>query len=398
MSACKIVTIKAKHKLFKKGEPATAIELVELEEVGNTVITGKDQYEVGDKVLFIQPDYSIPDTPFFSAYHYPDGDASKSRLGSNGRIKAIKFNLSVAEDNNDPVYSYGIIMDADQLIFKHADDEEKIDELLGVTKWNEPEEVSVGGGFTGPADAAPFPEGMYKTDEENINNLWNTLKYPVQLIGTHKVDGSSITVYCKKDKNLDWKSGICSRSQEKKLTYKKVVGMRRPSIIEWFKKYIFRKKLDLRIFNEVESTSEFIVYGKPYLNILERYCKLNNTEIALRGELCGKGLRGSGNKNNPTVKEDPHVKFYAIDNFDVHGRAYRVNEIAFDVLIGVLGFTRCPILFKDTFYSRQEIEAKCQEMFDHFAKSKILIEGVVLKTIDGTWSAKLMNLEYDSKK
>jgi hypothetical protein len=31
-------------------------------------------------------------------------------------------------------------------------------------------------------------------------------------------------------------------------------------------------------------------------------------------------------------------------------------------------------------------------------QKKILVEGVVLKSLDGSWSAKLMNLEYDAKK
>jgi hypothetical protein len=403
MSACKIVTVKAKHKLYKKGEPATSIELIELEEVGNTIVSQLDLYQVGDKALFIQPDYSIPETPFFSEYHYPDGDKAKSKLGSNGRIKAIKFNLSTAVDNNDPVYSYGILIPYSEFQkmknYKASlADEEKLDEFLGVTKWSEPEEKSIGGGISGTADSAPFPQGMYKTDEENVNNLWNTLKYPVEIIGSQKIDGSSITIYCIKDKKGGWKSGICSRAWEKKLTYNKVVGVRKLSILEWIKKNIFRSKIDIRIFEEVEATSDFVVYGKPYLVRLEEYCKKNDMELVLRGELCGRGLRGSGNKNNPTVKEDPHVKFYAVDDIDIHGIAHRTGEVAFNVIMGALRFTRCPITFIKTFNSREEIEAKCQEIFDTFKNNKILIEGIVLKTLDGKWSAKLMNLEYDSKK
>jgi hypothetical protein len=317
-------------------------------------------------------------------------------LGSNGRIKAIKFNLSVAADDNTPVYSYGILMEADKNLISLGEKDGQLDVVLGVTKWNEPEEKTTGGGISGTADSAPFPEGLYKTDEENINNLWNTVKYPVELIGTHKVDGSSITIYCKKKKG-EWKSGICSRTLEKKLFYKKVTGYKKPTVLEWIKKNILRMKIDLRIFELVPATSEFVVIGLQYLNKLEEYCKEYDKEISLRGELCGKGLRGSGNKNNPTVSEDPHVKFYAADSLE-EGIARRMGEYTFNALTVALGITRCPVLFCDTFNSREEIEAKCQEMFDDFKSQKILIEGVVLKTLDGKWSAKLMNLEYDSKK
>jgi hypothetical protein len=397
MSACKVVTIKANHELYKKGEPATSIELVELEEVGNTIVAEKGRYMVGDQVLFIQPDYCLPDTPNFSEFYYPGGDASKSRLGSHGRIKAIKFNLSLAPDNNDPVYSYGIVRDLTPDVLKFIGREDELDKIIGITKWSEPEEKTSGGGVGGSADSAPFPEGLYKTDEENINNVWNTIKYPVELIGTQKIDGSSITSYCKQDSKGKWKAGICSRTLEKKLVYKKVVGFKKPTILQWIKKNIFRKEIDLRIFNLVPATSDFVVVGGPYLKLLEEYCKQYNEGISLRGELCGKGLRGSGNKNNPTVTETPHVEFYAADDID-NGIARRMGEHMFDALVGALGVKRCPILFTETFNSREEIEAKCQEMFDYFKSQKILIEGVVLKTLDGKWSAKLMNLEYDAKK
>ncbi len=68
MKACKIVTIKNKKKLFKGEEPAKTIELIELEEVGNTIVAQIDLYQIGDKALFIQPDYCIPDIPFFTFY------------------------------------------------------------------------------------------------------------------------------------------------------------------------------------------------------------------------------------------------------------------------------------------------------------------------------------------
>jgi len=51
MSGSSIVTIKEIIPLFKGEERANAIELVSLEEVGNTVVALKDLYSVGDKAL-----------------------------------------------------------------------------------------------------------------------------------------------------------------------------------------------------------------------------------------------------------------------------------------------------------------------------------------------------------
>ena len=393
MSACKIVTIKAIHQLFKDDEKANAIELVELNEVGNTIITQLGLYQIGDKALFIQPDYSIPDTEFFKEYHCPGGDKSKSKLGSKGRVKAIKFNFRT-ETAPAPVYSYGILIPAEELKKITPDEDgDNLDKILGITKWEEPEPK---GSMDG--DSLPFPQGMYKTDEENINNLWNEIQYPIKLIGTWKIDGSSITIYCKKLSDGTWKSGICSRNLEKKLTTKKCIGTRKKTVREWIQS-LFGKKLDLRVFGEMPSDNEFVKVGEPYLEALECYCKHHNISLALRGELCGKGLRGSGNKNNPSCNDEPNIKFYAIDFIDEEGIARRCEENTFATTINNLGFARCSVLFKDTFNSREQLENHCKDIFIRFKEDdKILIEGIVVKTLDGTWSAKFMNLEYDTRK
>lgn len=79
------------------------------------------------------------------------------------------------------------------------------------------------------------------------------------------------------------KSGICSRNFEKPITYKKKTG---------FKKGLFYKFLsyfgyDRNIYSIVESESEFVKVGKPYLEKLVEYCELNKLNLALRGELIG---------------------------------------------------------------------------------------------------------------
>src|SRR5688572_3640403 len=117
MEPVSIVTIKNKIPLFKKEEQANAIELIELEEVGFELVAQKDLYQVGDKAIYIQPDYCLPTQQgiiptkieaFFEDFTKPGGDPKKSRLGSNGRIRAVKFNLHRGDDL--PVYSNGILL------------------------------------------------------------------------------------------------------------------------------------------------------------------------------------------------------------------------------------------------------------------------------------------------
>ena len=95
------------------------------------------------------------------------------------RIRAKKFTLS-KEPNGDPVYSNGILLPYmevyDYLNPNNKDMPElwKLDltKKLGITKYEEPEPVSKSGLKSGQTESK-FPEGLYKTDEENINNLWN---------------------------------------------------------------------------------------------------------------------------------------------------------------------------------------------------------------------------------
>jgi len=391
--AVSIVTIKNKIPLFKKEEQANSIELIELEEVGNTLVAQKDLYQIGDKAVFIQPDYSLPDNSLFESFHRPGGDPKKCLLGSNGRIKAKKFNLHIGDGL--PVYSYGILMpfyEIQKYLGFPNTEKSNYTELLGITKWEEPDE-SYKSGVKG-GQSRPFPEGMYRTDEENINNLWNHMEkhigYPMQLIGSEKIDGSSITLYYK-----NGKAGICSRNLDKPLTITKVKGIRNKT---WLEKLMFWTKHDLKIYEEIQSDSDFVRIGKPYLDVLVDYCKDNDNSLVLRGELNGKGLKGSGNKNNPSVHLEPNIIFYGMDYYS--STTIKATEEDFNDVLNYLNtqyngikFNRCKVVFNKVFNSKEELLAECNNYF-----KDNMIEGIVVRTLNNNFSAKIMNLAYDEKK
>ena len=68
---------------------------------------------------------------------------------------------------------------------------------MGITKYEEPED-----------DINKFPEGVYKTDEDNFKVNYMNLKYPSYVYITEKVDGSSITIGITPDRPEGF---ICSR-------------------------------------------------------------------------------------------------------------------------------------------------------------------------------------------
>lgn len=404
MKPVEILTVKAKIPLYKGEEKAEKIELIQLEEVGFELVSQKDLYQVGHKLIYIQPDYCVSDISLFEVFIRPGGDESKSYLGKiegkPRRIRAKKFNFH--RGDGIPVWSQGIGLPISEVLqFLNVklgstdlgeSNEVSIEDIdftrsLKITKYEAPEEKSGSGGIQGAS--RPFPQGMYRTDEENINNMWNHIDkqigYPILLIGTEKIDGSSITLYYK-----DGKAGICSRNLDKPLTITKIVGRRKSTwkerILNWF-----GYKIDLNTYNTVENDSEFVKIGKPYLDKLVEYCKTTNQNLVLRGELNGKGLKGSGNKNNPSQSEEPNIKFFGADIYN--DTTVKLDDDSFDYIINNLGFERTKLIFVKKFDSKEEIQNYCNKYFE-----SNMVEGIVIRTPNSNFSAKIMNLEYDSKK
>lgn len=405
MNPVSIVIIKNKIPLYKGDEQANSIEVIELEEVGFELVANKTLYQVGDKAVYIQPDYCVSDIPLFESFIRPNGDESKSMLGKvegkPRRIRAKKFNLSKVP-NGDPVYSNGILLpyyEVQEYLYhsnniKHKDTylediEEKLTEKLGITKYEEPDPVSKSGLRSGQTEGK-FPEGIYKTDEENINNLWNHIEhkigYPITLVGTEKVDGSSITIGVTPKIPEGF---ICSRNLRKKLTIKKIVGQRDMTFWETIK-FFFGKNIDTNIYEEVENDDDFVRYGKPYLDVL---LKDGSGNRVLRGELNGGKLKGSGNKNNPASKEPANIKIFGIDEINDYGEAEKIPYIQFKFEADYLGFTTVKEVFVKEFNSKEELLAECNNYF-----KTNMIEGIVVRTVDSKFSAKVMNLHYDSMK
>jgi len=276
-----------------------------------------------------------------------------------------------------PVYSNGILLTYNE-VFKYIPNSTHFDQL-GVYKYEAPERTK---GNTGQVGASrEFPVGLYKSDEPNINKV--NLPFPIQLIGSEKLDGSSIVVGFK-----DGRGFICSRNLEKPLKYFKKTGFKHGL---WYK-FLSYFGYDRGIYTEVESESEFVKVGKPYLDKLVEYCTERKLSVALRGELVGQGAsNGSGNKNNPHAKIDPTIYFYGADWY--FSNAERMPHIDYVNLVTELGFKYPTIAFCQTFETREELLKTCEDYF-----TNNMIEGIVVRSLDGKWSSKIINLHYDSKK
>ena len=401
-TAVSIVTIKNKIPLFKDEEKANRIELIQFEENGFEVVSQKDLYKIGDKAIYIQPDYCVSDISLFDVFIRPNGDESKSYLGKVGglarRIRAKKFNFHKGDGN--AVYSNGILLPYTEVenYLGFLGQVERVDltEKLGITKYEEPENNS-GPGIKEDSSMA-FPQGIIRTDEENFNNLIHCIEklLPCRLIGRQKIDGSSITLWYK-----NGKSGIASRNLGKPLTIKKITGRRKATLWEQFLSIKinsvifsilgFNTKIDLNIYEEVESNSDFVKYGKPYLDKLVEYCDYYKTNLVLQGELCGQGMKGSGNKNNPTAKEPTDIIFFNVCKYE--NQSIKLSERDFVLYSNTLEFKTPKLYFDRVFTTIEELKQECENVF----KTE-LIEGIVIRDENHNFSTKYMNNIYDSIK
>lgn len=392
MKAVEIFTIKNKIPLFKGEEKAERIELIELEEVGFNVVSAKDLYQIGDKAVFIQPDYNLSDISLFESFTKPNGDESKSMLGKvegkPRRIRAKKFNFHIGDGIS--VYSNGILLPIkevqDYLKIKDTLSLFNVDlvQKLGITKYEEVEKDYFGKSIKGGSSIS-FPKGIIRTDEENINNIINVFEklLPTTLIGKLKVDGSSITLWYK-----DGKSGIASRNLGKPIFINKIVGRRNKTLLE---KLLFWKKVDLNVYEKTLNDSDFVKYGYPYLQRLENHCKAYKVNLVLQGELCGQGMKGSGNKNNPHSKEPTDILFFNVCKYEE--QSIKMPEQYFQEICYSLNLPSPPIIFNKQFKNVQELKIECESYF-----KDNLVEGIVVRDENHNFSAKVMCLEYDSKK
>ena len=84
MKPVEIVKINRLIPVFKEGVAAERIEVARIEidneECQFNIMVGKGLYNIGDEVVYIQPDYCIPPTTLFQEYYAPFGDIKKSFL------------------------------------------------------------------------------------------------------------------------------------------------------------------------------------------------------------------------------------------------------------------------------------------------------------------------------
>ncbi|MEK6879636.1 MAG: RNA ligase family protein [Nanoarchaeota archaeon] len=314
-------------------------DFLDLVQVGNyNCIVKKNDFKVGDLVVFISPDSVLPDTEWAKFYK------SKSN-----RVKAIKLRGQ---------WSFGIVesfenLGLDKNNFQENDD---LTEILGIIHYEPPipQELNAKGNL---------PFGIPKTDEERYQNL-ELVPFGEVVDVTRKMDGSNISFYCKlnSENNPDkgfCETGVCGRTLEYKL----------------------------------DSVNNYTQIEKKYnvLSKLREFCLKNSVSLCLRGEMTGQGIQKFS--VNPDCAGELKVNFFSVWLIDEHKYANKGHKYYIHNISKELDLPTVSMLEKNVELTNDLI-LKYDEQLEQIDGK--FFEGIVIQGRD--FSFKVISKIYDSLK
>jgi len=215
---------------------ADRIELCTFEDIYWQSVVKKDQFKIGELIIFIEIDTILPkDAPWAQFLK------NNTPINEPLRVKTCKLRGCLSQGIVLPLN----VLPNNDLVEIGYD----VTNLLDVKHYEKPVPVSLAGKIKGN-----FPSFLRKTDEPRIQNFPNVIN---EIIGrnvyiTRKEDGSSLTAYFN-----NGNFGVCSRN------------------------------LDLL---ELSDNAYWKIVNK--FNLHEKFIKLNRN-IAIQGELVGAGINGN---------------------------------------------------------------------------------------------------------
>jgi RNA ligase (TIGR02306 family) len=313
---------------------ADAIEVLTI--LGWKVVAKKGEFKVGDLCCYCEVDSILPERSEFEFLRK-----------NHFRIKTIKLKGQVSQGIAFPL---SLVQQAlinkdngehNTYLINEGDD---VTEILGIQKW----EVQIPAQLAG-AVKGNFPEFLHKTDEERIQTCKQLLEkhQGKKFYVTEKVDGSSMTVYFRRNEHLvDGEFGVCSRNMDLKET-------------EGNSYWKIARELDLE--------------GK---------LKSLNKNICLQGELIGMGVQGNKYKL-------PGLEFRVFNIFDIDSGK---NVDFLDPLwnwVQEVGLKTVPLITKDF------LLPKTVDELVEYSKGKSVLnkdthrEGIVLRPLVEEYSEDL---------
>lgn len=257
----------------------------------------KGEFKVGDLAVYCEVDSIMPPKEEFAFL-----------ADVNYRIKIRKFRKQISEGIAFPLD----ILGENNKSLKEGDD---VTEIMGVTKYESPEENERNNAILGGAKGR-FPSFIHKTDETRVQAIpWiiETCK-DIPFYAAVKVDGSSFTCYLK-----DWEFGVCSRNMNLKR-----------SDANSFWQLAIENQLEEKLRTYCKQTGGKVrkffssLFGKRHKN------------IAIQGEMAGQGIQSNRSCLNGRY-------LFVFNVYDIDKKEY-FNLAEMQKFCSVLGLRTVPIV------------------------------------------------------
>lgn len=240
-------------------EKADAIEVATVD--GWDVVVKKNEFKVGDQVLFFEIDCLLPMKDERFSF------LAKGKEQELFRLRTIKLRGQVSQ---------GLVLPISQFPELPIIQDVGLENLLGITKYEIPDS---GSGVRSCKPASTFPHFIPKTDEERIQNIYNKYKElyeDVEFSVSEKLDGSSVTIASIKDKSL-FIEKLCTEEYPFSFTNGQTIVASRNQTLQYDETSHFWKGVQ---------NSNLIAISQQILDETDR-------QLALQGELIGPGLQGN---------------------------------------------------------------------------------------------------------
>ncbi|ASV44479.1 putative RNA ligase [Salicola phage SCTP-2] len=260
---------------------------------GWNIVTKKGEFDIGDYCVMFEIDSFLPIDD--ERFEFLKKSSYKKMNGKEGlRLKTIKLRGVVSQGLALPINYFPEVMEYARHnggIESVCSERHDLSELLSVEKYEIPD---MG---TGARPAGDYPFFVPKTDEERLENLYNEYSEDYKdtwFTPTMKLDGSSTTLVYVNNDNLFYDTvDVDSENND-----------------QWF---VCSRNLAL-----CPDTESFFWKGWQYNSVMDNlvdWCRKNDHQLAVQGELMGPGIQGNKEQFNT-------YRVYVFRMFDITNQTF----------------------------------------------------------------------------
>jgi len=322
------------------------------------VVAKKDNFSVGDKIIYIEIDSIVPEKPEF--------EFLRER---KFRVRTIKLRKQISQ---------GLVLPTSFLPEGEYNVGDDVTDILGITKYDpEAEQERANADRTVNRQKNPvvkflmrfkwfrqiyvkpkkelFPAWIVKTDEERIQNkpemFEGERKLGTEFSVTEKLDGQSATFFLERIRKNKFEFGVCSRNMR----------LPRPDNSSWWS---VAKQIDAE-------------------NVLKSLTGYANNRIVLQGEIIGEGIQGNKYK----------VKGYDFYAFNLILNGTKIPTGMMEIFLEQYNIKTVPLL-ENKFTLTDDIPSLVEYAKGKSAIANVQREGVVMRNYVRNISFKVINPEF----